>query len=141
VLALALGTWLGHRAGRRVEAGEAAALSAFATMALLLATGTVYSTQYTLWLVALGAVVACLSPNPLRFPVALLPLVSFLSQMGYPFRYGGLLGLDPRSIAWVGVRNGLVILIALWSVIRIMRLPRPVLDPVVEPEPEAVHVG
>jgi hypothetical protein len=141
VAALALGTWLGYRTGRRVERGEAAALSAFATLALLLATGTVYSTQYTLWLVAVGAVVACLTPNPLRVPVALLPLVSFLSQMGYPFRYGGLLRLEPRSIAWVGTRNGLVVLIALWSVVALVRLPRPVLEPVRKPEPERVGVG
>jgi Glycosyltransferase family 87 len=124
LVALVAGTWLAWRAADRVDPERAAALGAFATLALLLATGSVYSTQYTLWLVALGAVVACLADNPLRGPVALLPLVALLSQLGYPFRYAGLLDAAPRSIVVVGGRNLLVILCAVWSAGIILRLPR-----------------
>lgn len=126
--ALALGTWLAYRAGRRMEPARAAALGMFTTLALLLATGSVYSTQYTLWLVAMGGAVACLPPGPLRRPVALLPVIAYLSQWGYPFRYGGLLnpaGAEWPSIAVVGGRNVLVIVVAVWASVALLRLPRP----------------
>ncbi len=123
--ALVAGTLLAWRAGNRVDRAKAAALGAFATLSLLLATGSVYSTQYTLWLLALGAVVACLPDNPLRVPVTLLPLVALLSQLGYPFFYGRLMQSQTPGLAAVGLRNLLVILIALWSCVAIARLPRP----------------
>lgn len=124
--ALLFGGWLAYRAGRRIEAGRAAVLGMFATLALLLATGSVFSTQYTLWLLAMGAAVACLPPSPLRRPVALLPVIAYLSHWGYPFRYGGLLLGEWPSIAIVGGRNLLVVVVAVWASVTLLRLPRPV---------------
>lgn len=138
--ALIGGTLLSWRAGDRIDRDRAAALGAFATLAMLLATGSVYSTQYTLWLVALGAVIACLADNPLRIPIALLPLVALLSQVGYPFRYAYLLVIERNAVVLVAARNLLVTLIAIWAVVVLVRLPRPaaVREPAREPEPAAV---
>jgi hypothetical protein len=127
--ALAVGTLLAWYAGRRAGPEQGAIGGSFVTLALLLATGSVYSTQYSLWLLALGAVVLCVARSPFRLPVALLPLVMLLSQLGYPFYYGRLLGLEPSAIAVVGTRNLLVTVVAVWSAIILARLrgpaPRP----------------
>lgn len=132
--ALAVGTLLAWHAGRRVGQEQGAVGGAFVTLALLLATGSVYSTQYSLWLLALGGVVLCLARSPFRGPAALLPAIMLLSQLGYPFFYGRLLDLETTALAVVGTRNLLVVAVAVWSSVILARLRSPSPPPVPAPD-------
>jgi hypothetical protein len=122
--ALAAGVWLTARAARRAHDGaETAVQGAFVTLALLVACASVFSPQYVLWLLALGAAVCCAPAPRLRDPVLLLLPVAVLSQLGYPFLYEGLLRLEPLPIAVVGVRNAMVVVLSVWAAVALGRRP------------------
>lgn len=78
------------RFARRDDPALTAEVS-YATLALVLAFGTVFSPQFMVWLLALAAVVACEKDSPLAVPaLAVLPLCA-LTQFVYPFAYDQLI--------------------------------------------------
>lgn len=114
--ALGGGTWLSWRAGREPERHARAAIEgSFVTLLLLLATGSVFSTQYVLWVLALGAAACCAPGTRLRAPALLLLPITVLSQAGYPFLYDRLVSMEPLAVGVVGLRNALVVVAAVWA--------------------------
>ena len=122
VAALGTGAWL---ARKRVAPGSAVGLAEvmFGTLAVLLVTGTVFSPQYMLWLSALGAVAASMVGRRLRVPLALLAAANLLSQVVYPFHYGGLLANHAGPVAALAVRNLFVASVGLLVLLKVWRAP------------------
>jgi hypothetical protein len=86
LLALGVGIGFALRFARRNDA-QLTAEVAFATLALILGLGTVFSPQFIVWLLALAAVVACNPRSYLVVPaMAALPLCA-MTQLIYPFMY------------------------------------------------------
>jgi Glycosyltransferase family 87 len=89
LFALGTGIFFAFKLSRRREPGLAAEVS-FATLASILALGTVFSPQFMVWVLALAAVVACAKASRLSVPaLAVLPLCA-LTQLIYPFNYDAL---------------------------------------------------
>lgn len=108
-------------ARKRVDASSPSQLVAAmaATLALLLAVGTVFSPQFMLWLSALGAVAATLAGRALRLPLALLAVANALSQALYPFHYAGLLANRAGPLALLVARNALVAVLGVVVVVQV----------------------
>ncbi len=119
VAGLMAGAWL---ARKRVAPGSASGLATvmFGTLAVLLATGTVFSPQYMLWLSALGAAAASMNGRRLRIPLVLLAAACALSQVVYPFHYAGLLANHAGPLTALLLRNlfvaaiGVMVFYGLW---------------------------
>lgn len=116
--ALGLGWWM---VGRYVGKGDVPFLAAgmFGTLALLMFLGTVFSPQFGVWLIALGA--AALShPLTTRLRLSLMSVlpIALLTQIIFPFTIGDVLApfyageSDPGSplgLTVLGLRNLLVL--------------------------------
>jgi len=107
---LAVGAWL---AATRVHPESMAGLAVvmFATLALVLGVGTVFSPQYMVLLSALAAVSASVSSREVRVPLVLLGAANAASQLVYPFHYDGLLANNALPVATVAARDALVLAI------------------------------
>jgi hypothetical protein len=123
VVALAGGTWLAWRLRDRPLADLSLVL--LGTMALLVGLGKVYSAQYVVWLVALGAVAAALAGSRARAAVLVLATLPVLTYWYFPVRYIELVELhDSTSIAVLMARNLLTLAVAglaLWAGTRALR--------------------
>lgn len=135
-VALAAVTILALRAaGRPEDSGPTLAELLFASLALLIATSSVFSPQYLLWLMALGGAALAVPSSPLRKPLLLLFPVAMLTQLVYPLLYEPLLRLDPLPVGLLATRNALLAGVAIdaaWRVRRSLRRPThslPVADP------------
>jgi len=106
---LATGVWLAARVHPESLAGLAVVM--FATLALVLGVGTVFSPQYMILLSALAAVSASLSTREVRVPLVLLGAANAASQLLYPFHYDGLLANNALPVATVAARDALVLAI------------------------------
>lgn len=106
-----------------VRRGSAAglSLSMFGTMGLLVGFGFVYSPQYVLWVLALGAVTLALTPRPALPAFAVLVAVVVLSHLVYPVLWRGLSTNEPLSLLVLVVRNALTIVV---GVLALKALPR-----------------
>ncbi|MGH2747627.1 MAG: glycosyltransferase 87 family protein [Actinomycetota bacterium] len=116
--ALGLGWWM---VGRYVGRGDVPFLAAgmFGTLALLMFLGTVFSPQFGVWLIGLGA--AALShPLTRRLRWSLLSVlpIALLTQIIFPFTIGDVLGPfyagasepgSPLGLTVLGLRNFLVL--------------------------------
>jgi hypothetical protein len=94
-------------AARRLRRGDVSGLSSLllASLTLLVGVGTVFSPQYVLWLIALGAAAAAWKDGPAR-PIALsLVPIAFLTQLLFPFLYQELLEGHPVAVAVLALRN------------------------------------
>jgi hypothetical protein len=122
--ALGAGTWLAWRA---VPRGDAARLAAalFVTLTLITAVGSVFSPQFVLWLIGLGAVAACARDCPVRGPAIALAPVALLTQILFPFLYEGLAPAFTRPLVVLLVRNVLVLGIGLWGFVAMLRTAPP----------------
>jgi hypothetical protein len=108
LVVLAIASVLAFRTGK----GNVGRLSllAFATMSLLVGLGRVYSPQYLLWLVALGAVALTYFPRRVRVPIGLLTVTIVLAHILFPFWYfNALLSRESPAIAALVVRDFLTI--------------------------------
>lgn len=105
------------------DAARARALAAplFATMALLLATGSVFSPQYVLWALGLGAAALTVRGTPVAGAAWLLLPVAALSQVVYPVVYTAILDGEPLATGVLVVRNVLVVALALWATVGTLR--------------------
>ncbi len=121
--ALVAGTWLTGRAARaRPATGLAEGL--FASLLLLLATGSVLSPQYLVWALALAAVALAAGTRVLRGPAwAVLPLC-LLTQAVYPLFYDQVLARTWPGLALLTSRNLLLGGVAAWAAVALWRSSR-----------------
>ncbi len=131
-------------AAKRVHAESTAGVAVvmFATLALVLGVGTVFSPQFMLLLTALAAVSVTLAPRDLRLPLALLAGANVLSQLVYPFHYDGLLANHTLPLVTVAVRNAMVLAIGVLLFTKVwrgrFRDPEPASVEAASPTPVAV---
>jgi len=109
----------------RVGDVRRASILVFAVMSLLVGFGKVYSPQYIVWLIALGAVAMSVAPRKTAPAVVTLAVVTVLAHLLFPYWFWDLLFYDKGgALAALAVRNLLTIVtggLALWA----WRSPRP----------------
>jgi uncharacterized membrane protein len=124
----------------RVDDLRRAALLIFAAMSLLVGVGRVYSPQYVLWLIALGAVAMAVAPRLAAPAVGVLGVTTLLAHLEFPVWFwdalfyakgGALVALLARDVLTLVIGGA-----ALWAWWR-AREP----EPVPEPEPVLTVVG
>jgi len=105
--------------------GSGLASAGFATLALVLGVGTVFSPQYVIWLVALAAVVMCeRRPQVGRAAWLLLP-IAVLTQYIYPGQYFRVIGRQIIGLIALVGRNLLVIAAGVTAFVAIIRRQGP----------------
>ncbi len=93
----------------------------FATLGATLAVSTVFSPQYVVWLIALGAVAACSRRNTVLVPTLVLIPVAALTQAVFPFLYPGVLSIEATPLFVLFVRNVLVLWLGVAACILVAR--------------------
>lgn len=113
-------------ARRTMDRSDVRALAGimFATLSLLLVTGSVLSPQYMLWLIGLGAAVACATGTTLRLPLLLLLPAALLTQILYPFLIRELAWGLTSAVLVLTLRNSVLVAIAVWSLVILWRQGR-----------------
>lgn len=112
IAGLAVGTWIATRAGERDKAKAYAEVS-FVILALSLATGTVFSPQFLIWLLAIGGVVAGMGDSRLRrLPLVLIP-TALVTHAIFPFHYNALLNAETLPITLLWIRNTIIATLAI----------------------------
>jgi hypothetical protein len=64
-------------------------------------------------MLALAAAASCALSSPVRIPALLLIPIAVLTQALYPFQYRHLIVADGLGLLLLGLRNGLVLVVAL----------------------------
>jgi hypothetical protein len=100
---------------RREQSATLLAESTFVLLALELALGSVFSPQYLVWLIALGAAVACINGTKLRNATLFLLPAAVLTQLLFPFLYNELLVATTKPVAILWIRNLTILGIGLWG--------------------------
>jgi hypothetical protein len=108
VVIIVASAWLGWRRARPRDAASYSLLL-MGTMAFLMASATVFSPQYMVWLIALAAVSATVVGRPMIVPLIVLGIACVLTHIVFPFLYGPLLRLDLVPALLLTIRNALVI--------------------------------
>lgn len=139
LVALVGGTWL---AWRTVPRGDVVRLAAamFTILITVQAVGKVFSPQFVVWLIALGAAAVCHPRSPIKWPVLLLAPIAVLTQVVFPFLYAYLAPLYVSAISALVARNVLLVVCAAWCAIAMLRSAprREVTEEPAAPEPVAV---
>ena len=81
----------------------------YATMSLAIGLGTVFSPQFVLWTLALGAGALCARGSRIRGPALMLLPIAALTQVVFPFQYRHLIVTDGWGLTLLGVRNLMVL--------------------------------
>jgi hypothetical protein len=122
VLALAgvlFGCFAAWRWARRDSAPDLA-LAMFGTLALTTAVGRVYSPQYTVWLLGVGAAALALNGRRVRWPFGALVAVVALTAWIFPPLFSPILGNELWAVLVLLTRNlltlavGVLAFLALW---------------------------
>ncbi|MFI6771407.1 glycosyltransferase 87 family protein [Streptomyces sp. NPDC050355] len=113
-LALALsGAALGWLVLWRLRAGAFTAATlcdaAFTATLLLTTTSRVISPQYMLWLVGLGAVCTTVRASRQALPAVLVVLATGVTLLEFPIGFAHVVASDPRGVALLALRNGLLV--------------------------------
>jgi hypothetical protein len=133
VAGLSFGTWIATRVGDRDRAKAFVEVS-FVIMAVSLLTGSVFSPQFMIWLLAIAGAIGCMSDSSLRpWIVVLLPTV-VLTQAIFPFNYIAMLNAENMALAVLWLRNSLVGVVAIGGAVTLLRSYRKVSD-LSTPEP------
>jgi hypothetical protein len=102
-------------------------LLAFGAMSLLVGVGSVYSPQYILWLIGLGAVAAVVVPRLAAPAVAVLAITTVLAHIEFPVWFWDVLFYDKGgALIVLLIRDMLTIVmgaLALWGWKRAAREP------------------
>ena len=97
-------------------------LLAFGAMSLLVGVGRVYSPQYLMWLIALGAVAMAMAPRRAAPAVAVLAVTTGLAHLEFPVWFwdvlfydkgGALIVLLVRDVLTIGIG-----ILAIWAFVR-----------------------
>jgi hypothetical protein len=108
---------------RRAAPGEVLAIAALGYVSAVIALNKVGSPQYLTWYVApvlLGLLVA---PARFRVPAVLVLVAAVLTQLIYPWFYGGVTSPTPWVIGVLTVRNGIQLALLAWCLIELRILP------------------
>lgn len=109
VLGLVLLTWLAvARLRGRLEHVPGADV-AFAAVLVSVVASRVFSPQYSIWLVGIGAVCLVSSRTRMRLPVLLVSVAAVITQAIYPPLYAELIAGFPGATALQAARIGLVV--------------------------------
>jgi len=88
-------------------------------LSMLVGVGRVYSPQYVIWLIALGAVAMAIAPRAAAPAVAVLGVTTVLAHLEFPIWFWDLLFYDKGGALFVlVVRDGLTLVVgvlALWA--------------------------
>jgi hypothetical protein len=133
VAALAFGTWIATRVGDRDRAKAFVEVS-FVILAFSLFTGSVFSPQFLIWLLAIAGAVGCMADSRLRPLIVVLLPTAILTQAIFPFNYLAMLASEDYALALLWVRNALVGVIGIAAAITLLRTYRKVSVPST-PEP------
>lgn len=113
VAGLAIATAVAWRIRNGRDRARAFAEVCFVVLAFSLSTGTVFSPQFLLWLIAIGGTILCMRDSRLRwFALALVP-VAVMTQMLFPFLYNKLLFNETFPVTLLWIRNVAVALMAI----------------------------
>ena len=93
---------------------------AFTIVLFSVVVSRVFSPQYSIWLLGLGALCLVTPGSMLRVPVWLVAAAAAITQVLYPSGYGWLLAGDPLLVALQVVRIALVVTAAGWCWYRVM---------------------
>ena len=100
------------------ELGRAMVLQ-FGLMSLLVGVGRVYSPQYVIWLIALGAIAMAFTPRPAAPAVGVLAVTTLLAHLEFPVWFWDVLFYDKGgALAVLVVRDVLTLVVgflALWA--------------------------
>jgi uncharacterized membrane protein len=98
-------------------------VAALAIVAVFIVLNKVGSPQYLCWLVppvVLGLVVA---RRDWARPAVLVLVLCALTQLVYPVFYGEVLTAHPLGVGILTVRNALLVVLGVWMVVRLVRVP------------------
>jgi hypothetical protein len=121
--AVIVGTWLSGLGGPG-ERERRVAATMYGTLALAVGLGTVFSPQYVIWVVALGAVALCDRDSVIRPAAWLAVPTALLTQLVYPLWYGWILDHHPAGMTVISLRNGLLLAsgaLSFWMIWRVSR--------------------
>jgi hypothetical protein len=91
----------------------------FGAMSLLVGVDRVYSPQYLVWIIALGAIAMAIAPRPAAPAVAVLAVATLLSHLEFPVWFWDLLFYDKGGALVVLMARDVLTLVvgglALWA--------------------------
>lgn len=96
---------------------------ALALVLTLILFNKVGSPQYLTWILPPLAVGLVIDRIRWRGPAALGLVIALFTQLVYPLAYGYLLAADPVAATLLTVRNALVAVLLVWTIVRIARTP------------------
>lgn len=103
----------------------------FPVLSLALVTGFIVfnkvgSPQYLAWLVAPLVVGLLLDRERWLTPAVLSLVTTLLTQLVYPVLYNGILVPEPLAVSILTARNGMLVILFVWMVVRLLRVRPPV---------------
>ncbi len=116
LLLISLVTW--WRLRGRLEAVGAPDV-ALTVVLVSVATSRVFSPQYDVWLLALGALCLADERSRLRIPVLMIAIASICAQLIYPWLYGPLNSGAPNATILQSVRIVLIVAATLMALVKI----------------------
>lgn len=111
------------KAGRGASVARLLPPLALALVVVLIALNKVGSPQFHDWLIAPLVLWIVLDRRRARPLAALALLSAALTQVVYPLMYGLLLGADVAAVAVLTVRNTVLVVLMIWAIIRLARVP------------------
>jgi hypothetical protein len=143
VLAVLAIVALGVRAvARRAATNDLLAPLSLALVVTLIVVNKVGSPQFEIWLVApimLGLLAAQRGGLSFRVPAILTLVIAALTQVIYPTLYDLLLQVNPLMLLILSARNGLLIVLLGWAILRVIRVGSPLGHEPLDPS-DATHV-
>ena len=121
---VAVGAWMARWRIQTEDASGVARL-VFAVLAVALAVSTVFSPQYVIWLLALGAVALSRSSSASRQTMAALVVIALITQAVFPFVYRPLLRGEVLVVLLLLARNLGLLALGAWT---FFREPSPAAD-------------
>ncbi len=96
---------------------------AFTVVLFSVVVSRVFSPQYSVWLLGLGALCLVAPGSRVRIPVGLVAIAALITQVLYPWGYGRLLAGEPILVALQTARIGLVVAAVVWCWYQVVIAP------------------
>ena len=93
-------------------------------MAAFVVFNKVGSPQYMTWIIPPLVVGLVIDRHRWRGPAALALAIALVTQAVYPLTYWGLLNAEAVPAALLTARNALVVVLLVWAIVRVARVPR-----------------